>query len=147
MRRVVVMLLLCACAHAAKEETVKRESAWSLIDVRDGSANRYHFVAGASGKVEFEYVPVRPEESSSGTYSGGAPRRETLDAGDVRLAALWSELQKLEADPSKQQPERAKGTVAVGWAEAGGAKHDFIVKMGAEARAFVELLKKFGVAQ
>ena len=143
MRQVVVVLLLGACAHAAKEETVTQD-AWSRIDVGDGSANGYHFVRGASGTVEFEYVPVKPEESSTGMYSGGPPRKETLAGSDGRLTQLWSELQRLEGDVSKQQPERAKGTVAIGWAEPGGKRHDFIVQMGADAKAFVGLLKKFG---
>lgn len=40
----------------------------------DGSANEYHFRGGS-----VEYRPVKPEESSSGRYSGGAPFKRPLD--------------------------------------------------------------------
>jgi len=132
MTTALVMVLITA----AKEP-------WSVLDIADGSANAYHFKRSGT-KVDFEYVPVKPEESSSGTYSGGPPRRETLDAGDKRLNELWATLQKLEADKSKQQAERGMGTARIAWADGAGVKHDFIVKMGPDVTALVEQLKRFG---
>lgn len=45
------------------------------VSYYDGSANGYIFRGGA-----VEYRPVKPEESSSGTYSGGKPFKRPLDA-------------------------------------------------------------------
>ena len=39
----------------------------------DGSGNRYTI-----STTSLEYIPVKPEESSSGTYSGGEPGEVTL---------------------------------------------------------------------
>jgi len=40
----------------------------------DGSANRYIIT-----KDSIQYIPVKPEESSTGFYSGGEPGREKIN--------------------------------------------------------------------
>jgi len=88
-------------------------------------------------------VPVQPEQSSTGDYSGGPPRKEDLAADDARLVELWTLLRKLEADETKHTPDRAKGTGAIAWESLSG-KRDFIIKRGAELNVLLDLLAKIG---
>jgi len=81
---------------------------WTL-SYGDGSANVYR-LSQAGGVVHFEYVPVRPEESSTGHYSGGEPKQADLPADDPRVTELWRRVQALEADASLHTSERAKRT-------------------------------------
>src|SRR5687768_16056305 len=132
--RLLAALVLVGCAHSRDEVAMKEQSpgaAWSSISVADGSANGYRFTRAAGGSVHFVYVPVTPEQSSTGFYSGGPPRKEELDANDPRLVELWALLEKLEADETKHTPDRAKGTGAIAW-ETPAGKRDFILRMGAE---------------
>lgn len=118
------------------------EQPWSLT-VADGSANRYRFDCDARGVVQFAYEPVTPEMSSTGRYSGGPPRGETLDAKDARLAELWRQLKALEAEPALHTPDRAKGTGAIGWTTPAGQR-DFIVLRGERLEALLAVLTQFG---
>jgi hypothetical protein len=45
----------------------------------DGSANRYLITSDS-----LEYDPVTPEESSTGTYSGGSPKTVSISAEQFR---------------------------------------------------------------
>ena len=117
---------------------------WNRIDVADGSANGFQFRRVASGRVEFVYVPITRAESSSGMYDGGPARREELAADDVRLSQLWSLLEKLEADTSRHQTDRNKGTGAISWDSVSG-KREFIVEMNSPLlKELMVLLMKFG---
>lgn len=133
---------LSACAHRAPPPT-ETAMPWTLLTVADGAANLYRFTRAADGGVAFDYVPVTPEQSSSGTYSGGPPRSEQLAGDDPRLVELWAVVQKLEADEARHVPDRAMGTGAIGWQGALGA-HDFILPMGAELNRLLALLARFG---
>ena len=136
--RVLFVLALAGCAHSApRGEAVL----WSSIFIADGSANDYRFTRAASGRVEFTFVPVTPEQSSTGLYSGGSPRHEDLALDDARLSELWVLLQQLANDVPKHTPDRDKGTAAVGWT--GAEARDFIVQMG-QFDALLSLLKRFG---
>lgn len=140
---IVFALALAACAHTPQEVPMHVEAPW-LLTVADGSANFYRFeCAEPGGPVRFEYKPVTPETSSTGFYSGGPPRSETLDQRDARLSELWRLLKELEADTAQHTPERAKGTGAITWATPSG-KHEFILKMGARLSGLLEVLKRFG---
>jgi hypothetical protein len=96
---------------------------WTLV-YADGSANVFRFVADKVG-VRFTYEPVRPEQSSTGTYSGGAPIDELLAGDDPRLAALWEHARALEADTEHHADERNKGDGA------------FTLTVGGERRRFL----------
>jgi hypothetical protein len=114
------------------------------IDYADGSANAYHLShPGADADVLFEYSPVTPERSSTGMYSGGPPRQESLVADDPRLAELWRLLRRLESDPSLHTPERGKGTGALALTTAEG-KREFIVQRGPALGELDQLLGRFG---
>lgn len=56
------LTLLTACMHAQPQYTYA-----------DGSANRYVITASS-----LQYIPVKPEESSTGMYSGGEPAEVNL---------------------------------------------------------------------
>lgn len=117
---------------------------WSLIKILDGAANGFHFERVASGRVQFEYDPITPEESSSGMYDGGPPRKEELAADDARLTELWALLQRLEKDTSIHTPDRNKGTGVIVW-QAPDGKHSFIIEMhSAGLNELLTLLKRFG---
>lgn len=53
----------------------------------DGSANLYLLT-----ETQLQYVPVKPEESSTGRYSGGDPKKITISQSQ------YSELKKLFDD-------------------------------------------------
>ncbi len=104
---------------------------WS-IDYADGSANTYRF--RADGEVaHFEYIPITPEQSSTGLYSGGDPRSGVLDA--ITLAALWQHVRELEANAAVHVEDRGKGTGAFRVVE-GSATRSFIVARGPALAAF-----------
>ncbi len=103
------------------------------LDYADGSANHYRVVcAGAS--AEITYTPVTPRQSSSGSYSGGAPWQAHLAAGDVRLAALLEQVQALHANRALHTEARGKGSGAVTLTSAAGT-HSFLVAPGPAVRA------------
>lgn len=116
---------------------------WTTLNISDGSANGYRFTRDGAGRVQFVYDPVTREQSSSGQYDGGPPRKEDLAGDDPRLTELWALLQKLQADPRKHTTARNKGTGAIAWEGANG-KQAFIVEMGPEVTELVRLLGRFG---
>ncbi len=119
------------------------DAPWS-IHYADGSANAYHLShPGAEADVLFEYVPVTPERSSTGRYSGGPPRQEALPADDPRLAELWRLIALLQADTSLHTSERAKGTGALS-VTTGTGKRDLIIQRGPALTELDQLLGRFG---
>lgn len=101
---------------------------WQLV-YADGAANLYGF-DGGSDEVLFAYEPMTPERSSSGMYSGGEPRSLTLAAADPRLAAIWAEVARLEADVTTHVESRRKGDGAV-TITAGAEPRRFLVERAA----------------
>jgi hypothetical protein len=110
---------------------------WS-IDYHDGSANAFHARDAGDGAT-FKYVPVRPEYSSTGLYSGGEPKRGALTAAAVD--ALWAQIAALEADGSLRMTERGKGTGAFTLRDASGGRY-FIVQRSPALAAFDELIAR-----
>ncbi len=107
------------------------------LDYADGSANQYRVAcseASADADAEVSYTPVTPRQSSSGSYSGGAPWRARLAAADPRLAALLEQVAALEADVALHAEARSKGTGAVTLTTAAGTR-SFLVAPGAALRA------------
>lgn len=107
-------LVALACGGTLRTQTMSSRPVPWTISYADGSANSYTFMqADPGGGVSFEYAPVTPETSSTGTYSGGDPVKKTLHAGDPRLDELWRRVEALEADRSQHITERRKGTGAL----------------------------------
>lgn len=106
----------------------------SIYEYADGSANLYSL----NGNT-LSYDPVRPEESSTGTYSGGDPKTVQLtrpQADSIRL--LLNEAFNNTAD---QIPDRVKGSGAV-YINDGKNQKKFILRQGSEDINRVELALK-----
>lgn len=58
--------------------TVQPEMTTVFYRYADGNGNRYIINHRDSDNIEFEYVPVKPIESSSGEYSGELRLRKKL---------------------------------------------------------------------
>lgn len=91
-----ILYLLCsltfltACMHAQPQYTYA-----------DGSANRYVITASS-----LQYIPVKPEESSTGMYSGGDPADVTLT--DEQFKHLKQLLENGIAATGNHIPDRIK---------------------------------------
>lgn len=75
----------------------------------DGSANFYVITP-----TQLNYIPVKPEESSTGMYSGGEPATVTINS--QQYATLKTLFEKALTQTDQQIPDRIKtsGLVAVG---------------------------------
>lgn len=101
----------------------------------DGNSNLYTL----DGSV-LTYNPVKPEESSSGTYSGGEEKTVTLAGADVDSLRLLFE--QAMANVTHHQPNRLKGT-GVLTIRQGGEEKQCILKRGSpELEAIESFLKK-----
>lgn len=101
----------------------------------DGSANGYIF-----HRNSVEYRPVRPEESSSRTYSGGKPFKRPLDA--VMSAQIARTFNAAIDTPASHIPNRVMGSGVIS-IQCGEQSRDWILAQGsAELQAIEELLKK-----
>ncbi len=79
---------------------------WS-IDYADGAANRYRLRSDADG-ARFEYVPVTPEQSSTGRYSGGPPHAGVLTADAI--TAIRAHVGVMELATGLHLSDRIKGS-------------------------------------
>ncbi|MGH7829103.1 MAG: hypothetical protein ACREP8_02890 [Candidatus Binatia bacterium] len=106
----------------------------------DGSGNEYRFWKDSEGgSARFEYSPVRPEESSTGMYSGGEPAQGTLSSKQVKQ--LWQRLHHLESDATLRITERMKGTGA--FHIKNGGIREFIIADGPPLREWNQFLSAF----
>jgi len=117
------------------------QTPWNL-SYSDGSANQYRFEKKTKYEsISFVYHPIRPEESSTGLYSGGEPRKGHLTAKQAR--ELLKKLKRLESDPSLRVQERGKGTGAFTIGTPEGTR-SFILGARPELLKFDDFLKKLG---
>lgn len=69
---------------------------------RDGNGNRYKFT-----REYLEYIPVQPEESSSGIYSGGEPFVHSTRSNEFDV---WSTMmQRIAHDTTTHTDDTSKG--------------------------------------
>lgn len=129
--------LFSAAVADASQAALKPFAAPWILTYSDGSANGFRFEQAGTAPARYQYTPVKPEESSTGFYSGGKPASGNLDAKQVE--ALTRFVRDFEADQKSHVAERAKGTGAFKLSEAGGSR-EFIVEMGAQLQAFNEFL-------
>lgn len=113
---------------------------WS-VRYSDGSNNGFHFWRDAGGETRFEYTPTKPENSSSGTYSGGAAKEGTVE--EAQAKELWSRVTTLEADLSLHAKARSMGTGSFTLTSGDKGERSFIVAMGPELKAFHASLKSY----
>lgn len=101
----------------------------------DGSANVYVIKADS-----LEYIPVKPEESSTGLYSGGDPQKVALKPEDFRNLQAMFETAKRKHEV--HIPDRIK-TSGVITTHSGQEKTTFILKPGCKEITAIETeLKK-----
>jgi len=139
-------LLLAACLAGLAASPVNSETAttaapmktpWT-VNYHDGNGNGFRFWRDFKNKeVQFEYIPVRPDESSSGRYSGGEKKKGHLDGPGVQ--ELWQWIGRLQTDASIQTNARAMGTGAFSLVHESRTEN-FIVKDGSQLREFNEFL-------
>ena len=123
-------------AEAKKAEAKK--SGFSA-NYRDVSGNVFKFET-REGKVHFEYVPMTPERSGSGQYSGGAPNKGVLTA--EQLQQLRGHLDALQKNVAVHSKRGRKGTGLIQFNE-GERYESFAVQMSAldALNAFLALLR------
>jgi hypothetical protein len=98
----------------------------------DGSANVYIITSSS-----LEYVPVKPEESSTGMYSGGEPKKISLSIHEFRnLRAL---LEAAKNNHAIHIPDRIK-TSGLITTISGNDKTSFILKPGSKEITSIETL-------
>ncbi len=107
----------------------------------DGSNNRFHFWKDAAGETRFTYAPTTPEESSSGTYSGGSATKGTLP--EALANDLWQRVTTLEADPNLHAKARSMGTGLFTLTSADKGERSFTITMGPALSDFDAFLKAF----
>ncbi len=98
---------------------------WS-VSFSDGSGNGFVF-RGTPDATTFNYLPVDPARSSSGTYSGGSPRSGALD--DDGAQALWELVLRCRDAKSEHATTRSKGTGAFDLSAPGG-NSSFLLALG-----------------
>lgn len=122
------LTLLTACMHAQPQYTYA-----------DGSANRYVITASS-----LQYLPVKPEESSTGMYSGGDPANVNLT--EAQFKSVQQLLEKAISATDNHITDRIKMSGAVTRITASDTV-TIILKPGAPEQAALEsalkqLLKK-----
>jgi hypothetical protein len=99
---------------------------WSLT-FADGNGNVTR-VARAPGQtaITWSYDPIRPEESSSGTYSGGEPGQGAL--AEAEALQLWERVRALQSDPAVRAAQRELGTGRLEVVTVGGRAELLLVR-------------------
>lgn len=117
-----------------------QETEGKTYSYSDGSGNRY-----LVSRKSFEYIPIKPSESSSGTYSGGDPVK---NQPGLELFRKFSDLiQAAYADKKEHTTERNKGTASIVMSEEKNSKA-FIIKMGSSWIREIEIvLAKMKIGQ
>jgi hypothetical protein len=86
----IIALLTLACSYSM-----------TTYHYADGSGNRYTITS-----TQLSYDPVKPEESSSGVYSGGEPKTVSLTRD--RYADIRTALEKAISNKAIHIPDRIK---------------------------------------
>lgn len=137
-----ILLIACDVSKKRNREVVATGNAWYEKNYRyaDGNANEYVF-----SKNSFEYFPVKPAQSSSGTYDGGTYIKKLPDLkGFFALADLVKSAYETKADHIMKR-EMGSGAIEI-WE--GGNKMAFIVKPGSASQQKIEAaLKKLKEAR
>ena len=118
-----------------------KDSLWTL-EYADHNGNRYRFwLVPGEKEARFSFDPVSPEQSSSGTYSGGKPKVGTLDA--VQVESLFEHVRSLEESVEIHTAKRMKGTGIFWIRERQQETRRFILQNGQSRRDFDRFLEPF----
>lgn len=108
----------------------------------DHSGNRYRFWSSDDAATgHYTYDPVTPEQSSSGSYSGGEPQQGLLEAPGA--AALLQAVRDLESAEKAHARTRMMGTGSFAISEGDGAERRFLIRRGSRLRRFDELVAPY----
>lgn len=143
---IVVTLLLyvgsgCSTVKQTEMQQSIQETPWSIL-YNDGSGNTFRFWQDSSdGDASFEFTPVSPATSSSGTYSGGEPNSGSVSAKQV--AVLWRSVLELEEGSVEYSlSDRVMGSGAFDRTTPLGSRK-FIVKRGPGLMDFDKYVQQF----
>ena len=112
------------------------------VDFSDGSGNAHRIAAegSSSGPVaSWTFDPVRPEESSSGIYSGGEPARGAASLLDA--ACMWLVLLSVIESGDMHAEQRNMGTGLLRITTSAGERK-LIIRQSAGMRLFQKVLGK-----
>lgn len=98
--RLVIPFLIIVFAISCVADSVQYEYA-------DGNGNLYVIT-----KRNLNYIPVKPEESSTGTYSGGEPKTVTLTAEQFESIREALEI-GIKSDNHIQDRVKMSGVISV----------------------------------
>ena len=140
MKIIVTGLLLfltfsgCDVTKKRDKEVAKKNNAWYLKTYiyADGSGNKYVF-----NKNMFEYFPVKPENSSTGTYSGGVYVKLIPELN--KFYQVVDLIQKAYESKKDHSENREKGTGSFR-IEDGGTITEFILNMRYSVKIEIEKL-------
>ena len=125
MRSLILFLLVSvSCMKSAYQYTYS-----------DGSANRYILAPGT-----LEYDPVTPEESSTGTYSGGDPK--TVSISPEQFDSIRHLLDKAISDTAVHIEDRIKTSGAIAVVKGNDRTQVILAPGSAEKEAIENLLRK-----
>jgi hypothetical protein len=114
-----------APAAEPTEEATVPATPWN-VRYADGSGNTIRLWQDAGdGTAHFETTPVTPENSSSGTYSGGAPRSGDVDS--ARTDELWRHIREMQSETSIHAETRTMGSGSFSLTTPAG-QTDFLVR-------------------
>ncbi len=138
MKKFIIILLLPVIIFNGCTTGKKNSSTTTILNAwyeknyiyADGSANRYVF-----NKNSFEYIPVKPEESSTGTYDGGEYIKKQPDLNSFEK--LVDLIQSAYGATADHIVNREKGSGRVEFYE-GNTSTVFILQMNSPWRQQIE---------
>lgn len=107
--------------------------AQTIYHYADGSGNTYTL-----NDHDLSYDPVTPEESSSGTYSGGEAKQVTVS--DAELKGIYAAFRDASKNTSAHAENRAKGTGLLKIEKAGANKTIYILKAGSKEMTALQVV-------
>jgi hypothetical protein len=129
---IVAVLAGCCSPKESTQGTSTTQNNWYMktFAYSDGSGNSYSI-----DKNSFEYIPVKPENSSTGTYDGGDYVKKVPTASEYQeladaIKAAWE-------TKSDFTDERGKGTGFIHVLE-GKDQFEFILKMNSVSKQKIE---------
>jgi hypothetical protein len=131
----VILIAGCGDAKHATSTSTNPVMQGKIYTYSDGSANQYRIT-----KDSIEYFPVKPAQSSTGTYDGGDPVKKQM------APELFQQFEQLVkdagADTNEHTSERGKGTAMISVYD-GTSSSSFILRMGsARVREIENVLAK-----
>ncbi len=103
--------------------------------IADGSGNQYFITT-----KEIEYIPVKPENSSTGMYSGGEYVKKTITP--EQYSELVKKVEAVEENKQLRIKDRIKGSFAISIVHGAKEKSFLVNRGGTEISALEQYLKQ-----